>query len=231
MSIPISEIAVVLPARDEAELLPAALTALEAARERFARSNPAVLVSITVVLDATTDNSRVLLSGCPGVRTVSVLAGRVGTARNAGIAAACSQARVPADTLWIANTDADSEVPTHWIERQHELAVGGAHVVVGTVEPRSIDLGKHTLQRWLVSHQLIEDHPHIHGANLGFRASVFAGLGGFRDEGLHEDRDFVVQARERGYAVLATDSCRVKTSGRLQGRATGGFADFLTGLG
>lgn len=131
MRIPISEIAVVLPARDEAELLPAALAALEAARGRFARSNPAILVSITVVLDSTTDNSRELLSGHPGVRTVSVSAGWAGTARNAGIAAACSQARVPADTLWIANMDADSEVPPHWIERQHELAVEGARVVVG----------------------------------------------------------------------------------------------------
>jgi glycosyltransferase involved in cell wall biosynthesis len=231
VSRPISAIAVVLPARDEAQLLPAALAALETARARFAQTNPSVPVSITVVLDRTTDNSRELLSHYPGVRTVSVAAGRVGTARNAGIGAAWQVANAHASRLWIANTDADSEVPSHWIQRQFDLAAEGAQVVVGTVEPRSTDLSTAALRHWFSAHQLREEHPHVHGANLGFRADVFAGLGGFRDQGLHEDRDFVAQARARGYAVVATDSCRVRTSGRLQGRTKGGFASFLARLG
>lgn len=231
MSTPITCMAVVVPARNEAALLPAALTALDAATRAFTAKNPGVTVSVTVALDSTTDNSRELLAQHRGVQTVTLEAGLVGTARNAGIVTAWARAQVPPEQLWIANTDADSEVPSHWLQRQYELAIAGAHMVVGTVEPGSLEAQGNLMQRWLARHEFREGHPHVHGANLGLRADVFTGLGGFKDQGLHEDRDLVRQARARGYKVLSTDSCRVKTSGRLQGRVNGGFADFLGALG
>lgn len=225
-----AEIAVVIPARNEAALLPAALQALGVAREQLLHSHPHVAVTVTVVLDSTTDGSAEVLAGYPQVRTLSVQAGLVGTARNTGIAAARAASAAPLQRLWIANTDADSEVPPHWLARQLELAGQGAQLVVGTVEPHGGELDSGLLQRWRAQHHLGEDHRHVHGANLGIRADAFTRLGGFADQGLHEDRDLVDRARALGLSVVATDSCRVATSGRLRGRVAGGFADFLARL-
>lgn len=229
MTTHIGEIAVVVPARNEAQLLPHALTALEAAMAHFARK-VSIPTSLTVVLDRTSDNSAQVVANHPKVRLRHTSAGRVGTARNAGVAAAVSLAKVPPGHLWVANTDADSMVPADWLECHYALAMDGAHVVAGTVEPVPTDVGAAALAQWFACHDLREGHPHIHGANLGFRADVFADLGGFIDLSLHEDRDFVVKARARGYAIIATDSCRVSTSGRLHGRVDGGFAEFLARL-
>lgn len=231
MSATIIRLAVVVPARNEAARLPAALAALDRARKFFSSRNPEIGVSVTVALDSTTDHSGELLANHPGVQTITLAAGRVGAARNAGIAAAWPVTQIPAEQLWILNTDADSEVPTHWLQCHYELAVAGAHLVAGTVEPDFAELTGNLGRRWLDCHELRAGHPHVHGANLGFRADVFAGLGGFNDQVLHEDRDLVDLARIRGYRVLSTDDCRVKTSGRLQGRVNGGFASFLAALG
>lgn len=230
MNIPIVHIAVVLPARNEAKRLPAALSALGRASDCFASKGTGVTVSLTVALDRTTDNSKEVLTRYRGVQVVTLEAGLVGAARNAGIAAASSQSSVVPEQLWIANTDADSEVPIHWLQRQFELATAGAHMVVGTVQPGSAEVQEDLMQRWFDCHDLSENHPHIHGANLGLRADVFALLGGFKPLGLHEDRDIVNRARALGYKVISTDTCRVETSGRIKGKVNGGFADFLLSL-
>lgn len=230
MNIPIAHIAVVLPARNEAKRLPAALSALHMAADCFTRNGTGVTVSLTVALDRTTDNSMEMLTRYRGVQVVTLEAGLVGAARNAGIEAASSQSSALPEQLWIANTDADSEVPVHWLQRQFELATGGAHMVVGTVQPDSTEVQDDLMLRWFACHDLSEDHHHIHGANLGLRADVFARLGGFKPLGLHEDRDIVGRARALGYEVISTDTCRVKTSGRLKGTVNGGFADFLLSL-
>ncbi len=230
MSTPIGGIAVVVPSRNEARLLPRALLALEAALTHLRRQSPQLHASLTVVLDSTTDNSAQVVAAHPQVRVVRVSAGRVGAARNAGIAQAMSLAPVQPHQLWIANTDADSTVPADWLSCHLAVAETGAHVLAGTVEPLPADLPGAALKQWLALHELRDGHGHVHGANLGFRADVYETLGGFGDQGLHEDRDFVASARLRGFQVAATDSARVGTSGRLQGRADGGFAGFLARL-
>ncbi len=230
MTTNITHVAVVVPARNEAALLPATLKAIHQARERLLLTHPGVSVSITVALDCTTDISRELLACHLDVSSISVEAGRVGTARNAGIAAACAAQSVPLTQLWIANTDADTQVPEHWLQRHYELASQGVEVLVGTVEPGGRHVDPALLRRWFAHHDLREGHGHVHGANLGIRADVLRHLGGFPDQGLHEDRDLIAKARGQNMRVIATDSCRVTTSARLRGRAKGGFADFLAGL-
>lgn len=224
------EIAVVVPSRNEAALLPRALSALEESTRRMTLKFPHVRISVTVVLDSSTDTSVELLARHPQVRVRSVAFGRVGAARNAGIAAVLSGSGVPSPRLWIATTDADSAVPVDWLEQHYARAVAGADVLVGTVEPFQAELTHSRLVQWHAWHELREGHSHVHGANLGFRADIFTALGGFPDISLHEDREFVLSARAKGYTVHATDSCRVRTSGRLQGRVEGGFADFLATL-
>ena len=222
--------AVVVPARNEAVLLPATLRALHRAKGRLGQTHPHISVSITVVLDCTTDISQELLACHLDVSSISVEAGRVGTARNAGVAAACAAQPLPLAQLWIANTDADTQVPEHWLQRQYELASQGVEVMAGTVEPSGSHLDPALLRRWFAHHDLREGHGHVHGANLGIRADALRRLGGFAEQGLHEDRDLVAAARMQGMKVIATDSCRVITSARLQGRVQGGFADFLARL-
>ena len=72
---------------------------------------------------------------------------------------------------------------------------------------------------------------HVHGANLGMRASTYARLGGFAPLALHEDADIVQRARrDRSVQVVATDRLRVGTSVRTAARCVGGFADYLAHL-
>ena len=69
------------------------------------------------------------------------------------------------------------------------------------------------------------------GANFGVRASHYLLAGGFEPVRFHEDRILAERLRRAGSAVVATDTLRVSTSGRLRGRAPHGFACYLRGLG
>lgn len=109
---------------------------------------------------------------------------RVAAYRNAGIPAELIR-QGPTREFWIANTDADTEVPEHWLQRNFELTAGGADVVVDTAELRSSPIGTVRMLRRLNLHQRNEDHPYIQGALRGFRADTFAALGGSNDQG-HE---------------------------------------------
>ena len=48
---------------------------------------------------------------------------------------------------------------------------------------------------------------------------------------MHEDRALVERLRRRAFAVVATDTIRVLTSGRTHARAPQGFAAYLRSLG
>lgn len=226
----IDEIAVVLPSQNEACLLPRTLSALEEASRHLERHAPGVQLSFTVVLDCSTDASAHILASHPRVHVETVNFSRVGAARNAGITAAMSRSRVTPERLWIANTDADSVVPPHWLTEHHDFAIAGVHMLVGTVEPIHDEISPARLAQWHKRHQLGEGHSHVHGANLGLRADVFTALGGFPNLELGEDHGVVAKARRHGCRVITTDACRVGTSARLQGRVQGGFADFLAHL-
>ncbi len=86
-------------------------------------------------------------------------------------------------------------------------------------------------RRWLELHPFREDHQHIYGANLGIRASAYLTAGGFPALRAHEDRVLVERLRRHGFAVTATDTIRVLTSGgRTHARAPEGFAAYLRSL-
>ena len=228
--------AVVLPARNEEQLLPAALSSVHAAARALDAADPAGArpgrVSVTVVLDSCTDGSaaaaaRIQELWAPelSLHILSGSFGTVGAARSAGIAA---QPQRPG--LWIANTDADTVVPEHWLIRQHHLAAAGYGLVLGTAVPDPADLTADELLAWQRLHPLGEDHPHIHGANMGFSAAAYRRAGGFAPLASHEDVDLAVRLKAAGTAWTATDTLRVVTSGRRDGRAPEGFSRFLRQL-
>ncbi len=73
----------------------------------------------------------------------------------------------------------------------------------------------------------MEGHAHVHGANLGIRASRWRNVGGFRDLRIHEDVELVSRVRAHTRRWVATVTIRIRTSGRSGSRVTGRFADYL----
>ncbi|MGJ3192143.1 glycosyltransferase [Paenarthrobacter sp. FR1] len=232
----IRSVVVVMPAHNEDRHIGPALAALKTAANALQREHPGITASITVVLDSCTDRSADITamhaSGDPRFGAVSVNLRSTGASRDSGIRAALD--RMPADgtaNTWLATTDADSIVPEHWLVRQVELANAGADAILGSVEPDPNDVDPTVLGRWLELHPFREDHPHIYGANFGVRASAYVAAGGFPTLRAHEDRILVDRLRRHGFAVTATDTTRVVTSGRMQARAPEGFAAYLRTLG
>ena len=223
-------VAVVVPARDEEELLPACLDSVEVARAALAHRRPDVEVVVVVVLDRCTDGTSGVVAARGNVRGVWSDSGVVGAARAAGVAVALAD--VPEHVLpatWIACTDADTTVPAQWLWRQVELADEGADLVTGTVVPTDLPGG--LFGRWRARHVLGEGHPHVHGANLGVRADAYLAAGGFPAEPVHEDVLLVEAVRATGRPWVATDATRVATSARRTGRVVGGgFAGYLRRL-
>jgi glycosyltransferase involved in cell wall biosynthesis len=235
----IGQLAVVIPVHNEQQLLPGAVAAVRAAADVLQAHRPAITVTILVVLDSCTDGSSAVAARLAAVdRRISLLQvtfRSVGGSRRAGIRAALLGSagdglRYASPQLWLANTDADSFVPTDWLLRQVELADGGADAVLGTVEPDPESTDGDILRRWHLRHPLGEDHPHVHGANLGVRASAYALAGGFPRLRSHEDRTLVERLRKHGSTVWSTDTVRVRTSGRIDARAPQGFGAYLLAL-
>ena len=228
----IDVVRVVVPARDEAEHLDALVLALQRATSRLRRDRPAISVATTVVLDSCVDCSAAVLSGRPGIDVLEVSEGVVGTVRAAGVGHArlCSP-RVPPARVWVACTDADSTVPEEWLTWQVALAEDGHDLVAGAVHPDPRDLSATALRAWWERHRLGEGHPHVHGANLGFRLSAYDAVGGFAPLRTGEDADLVSRFRVAGLSCCATARHPVTTSGRHVGRAPAGFASFLAALG
>jgi glycosyltransferase involved in cell wall biosynthesis len=220
----IGAVAVVIPARDEEALVGRCLASVERAAAR-AR---AVGVPVRVILVA--DDCRDGTAGiarAAGVEVIESAAGRVGAARARGVDAALAGWAGPDDELWIACTDADSEVPPAWITSQLELADAGADVVVGTVRPELADLSPEQVAAWRATRVPGRANGHVHGANLGVRAGAYLAAGGFPAVAEHEDVDLVARMRARGASVVASAAGEVLTSGRRDGRTPGGYAGYL----
>lgn len=221
-------VGVVVPAHDEEELLPAALVAIGRAADVVRR--PRRHVDVVVVADACTDRTAAVARAL-GARVVETAARSVGQARAAGVRDLLARhAHVGAHKLWLATSDADSVVPRSWLQVQLRHADAGADLVLGTVDVA--DWSEHppsVAARWRASYEHREGHRHVHGANAGARASAYLAVGGFADQ--DRDEDVALAAALRHRRVVRTNEHQVVTSARRRGRAAGGFADHLAGLG
>jgi hypothetical protein len=223
-------VAVVVPARDEEEWLPACLAAIDTARVHLLRTVPRVLVSVTVVLDRCTDRSEAAARSMPGVSVIAGSFGSVGAARDAGVRYALARSRSLPSRTWVANTDADTLVPRDWLVGHHRL--GSTHdVVLGTVRPTLTADNADRFQLWSNAYTPDDGHHHVHGANLGVRGSTYEDIGGFGPLAQDEDVDLVHRAREAGARWTASGALRVTTSSRTVGRVPAGFSTYLGALG
>lgn len=231
----ITSVAVVMPAHNEDQHIGKALVALKASADALHHERQDIQARIVVVLDHCTDRSAEIAaahtSGDNRFSVVNVNLRSTGASRGFGFRAALEG--LPADAterIWLATTDSDSAVPRHWLTRQVELANAGADAILGSVEPDPEGMDPAIHRRWMELHPFREDHQHIYGANLGIRASAYISAGGFPGLRSHEDRVLVERLRHRGFAVTATDTIRVVTSGRTHSRAPEGFAAYLRSL-
>ncbi|AZI58673.1 glycosyltransferase family 2 protein [Nakamurella antarctica] len=219
-------IAVVIPARNEADRLGRSLEAvLESVDD--VRSYSDACVRIVLVLDSCTDASADIAAAFGGVDILECELGVVGAVRHVGARYACE---LLGDDGWIACTDADSVVPARWLRTHLEAASAGFDMLLGTVRPDPDELQDHLLRRWRDAHLLIDGHPHVHGANLGISNRMYRTSGGFAAVQTHEDALLAEAVQGLGGRILRTGESPVLTSARMTGRAPAGMAAYLTNL-
>jgi glycosyltransferase involved in cell wall biosynthesis len=223
----IEAIGVVVPAHNEETLLPACLAALS----RVA-SVVGVPVSVLVVADTCTDRTAAVARAC-GARVIAIGARNVGAARAAGMAELLQlTAGVDPSAVWLATTDADTVVPPGWLQRQLRYAGQGWDVVLGTVTVADWDgHPSHVPAAFDALYEFGDGpHQHVHGANLGIRASAYLAAGGFRSLRTAEDHALLAAATEAGCSVLQASDITVETSARRRARAPLGFSHLLRTL-
>jgi glycosyltransferase involved in cell wall biosynthesis len=233
----IAVIDVVVPAHEEERELATCIAALrEAAMHPYLAG---VAVHLGIVLDACSDRSGEVaeraLRGLDGTRIVECRVRSAGAARAEGTRRllADQAGRDPA-SIWIATTDADTRVPRDWLALQLAAARSGADAVAGIVEVEDWSEQPGAVRgRFLARYASLgtgAGHGHVHGANLGVRASALERAGGMPSLALAEDHALVDGLVATGAAVLRSGVVRVRTSARREGRAPGGFADLLRRL-
>lgn len=231
----IEAVSVVVPAHDEQELIPACLAALLKAAAHPALER--ISVRIAVVLDRCSDDTGELAA--KGLRRRDLIVerhdGNVGAARRAGFvdALAAEAGRDPA-AIWLATTDADSSVPEDWLARQLALADTGADAIAGTIgvedwhdQPsrvRALFASRYARKPGEVGHR------HVHGANLGVRASIYQQVDGIESRQLAEDHALIEAVEQIPATIVRPRTLRVITSARRESRASGGFSDYLRRL-
>ncbi len=225
----VDHVVVAIPARDEQTLLPGCLRSVTAAASVLRRARPHIRVSVAVALDGCTDRSADVVRVW-GVASVSLPGSGVGAARDAAVEhGLAALGRPPESSTWVACTDADTVVPSRWLLRHVMWAERGTDLVVGTAEPVGVARAE-ALAAWHARHQLVEDHAHVHGANLGVRADRWRAVSGFGLLSVGEDVDLVERVRAVTARWVATDTTRVLTSGRSRSRVEHGFAGYLADL-
>lgn len=213
-------IGILVPAHNEAACLDACLRSLTLAGAHPGLAGEAVRV--VVALDACTDASADICRS-HGVDVVQLQVRCVGAAR-----AAAAEQLIRMGARWLASTDADSQVPAHWLSAQH---AAGADVFCGVV-----DLGDLApRQAWLRSRfqrgeRWGDGHGRVHGANMGMSTAAYLAAGGFAAQRCSEDVDLVQRLHAGGASICWAGEPVVTTSARLVGRASGGFADHLATL-
>jgi glycosyltransferase involved in cell wall biosynthesis len=228
----IRHVTVIVPAADEEDRIAACIQSLGVATHRLAEAGNDVTVEVVVVLDGCQDRTADIVAGFSDVRPVVSTARCVGAARATGTAAGVASPLAlahPLDDVWTAHTDADSQVPVDWLQHMVRSADVGADLVLGTVTP-SLELPLPTRRAWQRFHLLADGHPHVHGANLGVRASTLRRLGGWRELRTGEDGDLVSRAVAAGARIHRTGAIPVRTSARRDGRAPEGFSSYLRAL-
>jgi hypothetical protein len=138
------------------------------------------------------------------------------------------------ERTWIFSTDADTVVPPDWIHATlAQQADGPADLILGLADLDGWDAEEPARRayRQIIDAGVTKDgHHHVYGANLAIRLSVFRQVGGFPGLPHGEEHGLARAVRAAELTVLTTFAPRVRTSGRMPGRAPGGLGALLDRL-
>lgn len=213
-------IGVVVPAHDEAGVIAACLASI--ARAACCPALDHTPVATVVVLDRCTDRTAAI-AGSFGVDLLPIDAGNVGAARAAGTAHVIARG-----ARWVACTDADTHVPSTWLSDQLAMDCDAFCGMVGIDD--WLDYAPAVRHRFEALHPRVWNHPHVHGANLGFSAAFYLACGGFPPLRAHEDVALVGAMARAGARIARAPAPLVATSARRRARTRDGFCDYLDAL-
>ena len=222
-------VCILIPARDEEELLPRCLASIEAARQ-ILPSN--VTTDLIVAVDSSVDGTLEIArhNTRPDDLIFSTGLGVVGGVRRMAARLALERYGGNPERCWLANTDADCVVPKTWLLDQWKLAATGVEAVAGTIDVDCFAEHEPIVEgRFRATYLIRPDRSltHVHAANVGIRADAYLRAGGWNEMATGEDGDLWRRLCEIKAKRIATSRIEVLTSGRRIGRAPNGFAEAL----
>ena len=248
---------VAIPAKDEAEHLPACLQALSGQVDFAGRPLPCDAFGVIVFANDCSDDSAAIVSRAALTAPVDIRVveaklptehAHAGGARRAAMDLA--EAWLRAAGKWsgvILTTDADSAVSPTWIFANLEAFAQGADAVLGQI---ALDKDGERLPSALHARGKLESvygdllaeiaarldpeignpwphHATVSGASLAVRRDVYLRIGRLPRVRLGEDKALVAALRRHDARIRFAPEVTVVTSGRTAGRAVGGVADTL----
>ena len=231
---------VVVPARDEEDLIRACLLAL-AAQTGVRRDWYEVIVILDHCTDETEPRAREISASNPDLR-LHFLQGPgqgSGQARRVGMEAACERLLLAGrpDGL-IASTDADTVVAPDWLAAQLEAVAAGARAIGGRIDlAEDVALPTH-VRDWHANdsraryRKLLSEpdrkgrteHWQFSGASLAVTAGTYREVGGLEPVTYLEDEHLEGVLRRRDIPIERLLAVRATTSPRLEGRARRGLS-------
>lgn len=225
-------VCILIPARNEQQLLPRCLHSVIAACAALPRE---VTTDVIVAVDSSTDLTRDIAERMLSDRGAVIVTNAAAVGRTRALAAETALQRYlgPLRECWLANTDADCCVPETWLVDQLAIASEDVDAIAGTVDVDSFDdHGIGASEQFRNTYLIHPDgsHPHVHGANFGVRADAYLRAGGWGEFETAEDHDLWNRLLQTGSRRRSIGNMTVLTSGRRIGRAPHGFAGALVAL-
>ena len=217
---------VVVPARDEEDLIGACIAAL-AHQTGVARDAYEVILVLDRCTDATAERAIQAAAGMTLHLIPSNGAG-VGHARRTGMDLAAE--RLPPDGL-IATTDADSTPAPDWLATQLTAVAQGARAIGGRIDVRDATPAALARREADAARRRAElrgagarEHHQFSGASFAVTSATYTRVGRLEPRHALEDEGFERALRHHGIPIERLASVKVTTSGRRLGRAPRGLA-------
>ncbi len=240
---PLLRASVVVPARDEQDLIEACLRAL-AAQTDIDPTEYEVLLVLDRCTDETEARATKVAGAHPELR-LYLLEGPgegSGLARRVGMEAACGrllEVRGPGGL--ICSTDADTVVAPDWLVTQLRAVAAGAAAIGGRIDLADDGTLPANVLRWHAENSRLRhekllsepgragetEHWQFSGASLALTAGTYCQIGGLDPMESLEDEHLERVLHEHGVPIERLLSVRVTTSPRLKGRASRGLSHDL----
>lgn len=239
---PSLKVCVVVPAKDEEDLISRCLDSL-ARQSGVSTEEYEILLVLDDCSDATEERALLAASEHPELR-LALLQGPgrgAGHARRTGMETACERLlALGRPTGLISSTDADTIVAEDWLANQLAAAGHGARAIGGRIEllqeggpPEEVRSwrerrGQQRLGPLRQREGRRVEHWQFSGASLSLTAEAYREIGGLEPRAALEDEYLERALQQRNIPIQRPLDVRVSTSPRLIGRASRGLAKDLS---